>query len=190
MARILIAYASGVGQTALVASSIARSLEAAGHAAVLVNVADVTQPQPQVGDFEAVLIGAPVRFGKHHRAVIQFCREHVAALRARPSAFFSVSLSAGSRKPGGQREVAKAIAHFIKATGWVPTRVEPIAGALAYTKYGVLLRQVMRLIARMAGHATDASRDHEYTDWTQVERFAQRFAASLRAPAFSARAVA
>lgn len=186
MATILIAYASGLGQTALVAVRIARSLEASGHAVVLADVAAVAQPRPVIKGFDAVLIGAPVRMGKHHRAVIDFCREHAVALRARPSGFFSVSLSAGSQKPGGQREVAKAIAHFVKATGWAPTRVEPIAGALAYTKYGFWLRPVMRLIARMAGHSTDASRDHEYTDWAQVERFAQRFAASLPRPSHRA----
>ena len=34
----------------------------------------------------------------------------------------------------------------------------------------------LRLISRIAGGETDASRDYEYTDWYAVERFARDFA--------------
>jgi len=39
---------------------------------------------------------------------------------------------------------------------------------------------MMRIIVRMAGGDTDASRDHEYTDWAAVERFAAEFELPLR----------
>ena len=36
-----------------------------------------------------------------------------------------------------------------------------------------MTRLVMRVLMRRAGHTTDVWRDHEYTDWDAVERFAR-----------------
>ena len=46
------------------------------------------------------------------------------------------------------------------------------AGALRYSRYGWLKRRLMRSIARREGGDTDTSRDHVYTDWDAVDRFA------------------
>jgi len=181
MARIVIAYATGDGQTGRIAQRISEVLGRQGHDALCVNLGAAAPPP--IESFDAVLVGAPVRFGKHHKNAIAFCRANASALRYRPSAFFSVSLSAHRDTPGARREVAKALAHLLGATGWVPPRIVTIAGALLYTKYGFVLRRVMRLIAVMAGHDTDMSRDFEYTDWAAVEAFARDFAAGLLAPA-------
>ena len=42
---------------------------------------------------------------------------------------------------------------------------------LLYTQYNVLIRFVMKRIAKHAGGATDTSRDHEYTDWVALDQF-------------------
>ena len=49
------------------------------------------------------------------------------------------------------------------------------AGAIKYTQYGFITRWIMRRIAKKEGGDTDTSRDHEYTDWVQVTRFAEKF---------------
>jgi menaquinone-dependent protoporphyrinogen oxidase len=61
---------------------------------------------------------------------------------------------------------------FVKEAGWRPARVFPVAGALLYTRHNLLLRFVMKCIARRAGGPTDTSRDHDMTDWRAVDRFA------------------
>ena len=53
---------------------------------------------------------------------------------------------------------------------------ESIAGAIKYTRYNFILRWYMKKASRMNGGSTDTTRDHEYTDWAQVEMFAQQFA--------------
>jgi menaquinone-dependent protoporphyrinogen IX oxidase len=68
----------------------------------------------------------------------------------------------------------------VRRTGWRPREVAAIAGALAYSKYNVLIRFLMRLIVGAAGGDTDTSRDYEYTDWDAVERFAARFSSRLQ----------
>src|SRR5690606_41877313 len=68
-------------------------------------------------------------------------------------------------------------------TGWQPAEAVAFAGALRYSAYNLLLRWVMRRIARKAAAhlpgATDTSRDHEYTDWAAVDAFADAFAHRL-----------
>ena len=59
----------------------------------------------------------------------------------------------------------------------------PVAGALPYTRYGVVTRFVMKLIARAGGMSTDTSRDHDFTNWALLDRFVGRVASRVRAPA-------
>jgi menaquinone-dependent protoporphyrinogen IX oxidase len=68
-------------------------------------------------------------------------------------------------------DVKKVIDDFCNATGFHPSRVWPVAGALMYSKYGALVRLVMRMIARREGASTDTTHDHEYTDWKGLHRF-------------------
>jgi menaquinone-dependent protoporphyrinogen oxidase len=55
-----------------------------------------------------------------------------------------------------------------------------VAGRLAYTQYGFFKRWIMRAIARREGGSTDTTRDHEYTDWDAVTRFADEVVAAVR----------
>lgn len=175
--KILIAFATGDGQTGRITQRIAGIFSGAGHTPTLANL--LLAPPPALEGFDFTLVAAPVRFGKHHRAALDYCAANREALFARPSAFVSVSLSAARARPGARREVAKALSHFVKVTAWVPSRIFTVAGALLYTKYRPFLRQVMRFFARMADRETDASRDYEYTDWAAVDAFARELVANL-----------
>ncbi len=63
-------------------------------------------------------------------------------------------------------------AELVSKTGVRPKLRATFAGAIRYTDYGWVTKRVMRSIARREGNATDTSRDHEYTDWVAVDRFA------------------
>jgi menaquinone-dependent protoporphyrinogen oxidase len=191
MARILIAFASYHGQTARIAERIATTLSKGGHAVDLL-AADAPGIAHEIGAHDAVMVGAAVHMGRYRRALERFARENAAALDARPNAFFSVCLGVRDRARGG-KEAQGCIDGLVKRTGWHPHATASIAGALAYSKYNPFLRQLMRLISRMAGGETDTSRDYEYTDWDEVEAFALAFAARLdqaKPPASGARAYA
>ncbi|HZB74802.1 MAG TPA: hypothetical protein VE526_01165, partial [Solirubrobacteraceae bacterium] len=43
-----------------------------------------------------------------------------------------------------------------------------------------MTRVLIRLMMRKSGHPTDTSRDHDFTDWEAVERFARECAGALR----------
>jgi menaquinone-dependent protoporphyrinogen oxidase len=68
---------------------------------------------------------------------------------------------------------------FFAETGWHPKRAKPIAGALLYTKYNLLMRFIMKCIAKESGGDTDTSKDFEYTDWAALDRFVYEFAAEI-----------
>jgi menaquinone-dependent protoporphyrinogen oxidase len=111
--------------------------------------------------------------------MIDFARRHASELQDMPSVFLSVSLSEAGAEDAAASEqhrlqaaadVEKMIQSFVEATGWQPTAAQAVAGALMYTRYNWLLRVVMKRIARQSGATTDASRDHEFTDWIALDR--------------------
>ena len=99
-----------------------------------------------------------------------------ADLERPPSAFFSVSLAANGDLPNAEAYVE----NFVQQTGWRPSKVGLFSGALLYRQYGFLKRYMMKRIVRdKPGMSIDTSRDYVYTDWDQVNRFAEDFVERL-----------
>jgi len=126
-----------------------------------------------------VIIGGSVIAGRHQRYLERFARAHRDELNQMPSAFFSVSGSAAGSSDQDQANARRVLDAFLSKTGWHPRMTATIGGAMAFTKYGVFTRMMLKRISRREGGPTDTSRDHELTDWNQVVRFAGEFAASL-----------
>lgn len=94
----------------------------------------------------------------------------------KPTSFFQVSLSSAVDDEERQADAAGYVESFLDETEWHPDRIALFGGALRYSKYGFLKRLLMKQIAKEATGDTDASRDYEYTDWAEVEAFANDFA--------------
>lgn len=176
MARILILFASSHGHTRDVAWTLERQLRRRGH---VVDLVDVRQAAPDPAEYDLAIIGSRVEMGRHARAIRRYVRQHRDALAKVPSAFFSVSMSAAGGGPD------PSIDRLIAETGWHPARAVSFAGGLPYTRYNPLLRFMMKRISARAGHTTDTTRDHDFTDWGAVRRFADDLAdaADRTAPA-------
>ena len=172
--EILIVYGTTHGQTATIANFLQLTLERRGCHAVVSNVKNPSTPP--LNRFDGVIVGASVIARGHQPAIAAFIRDNLGTLNAMPSAFFSVSASAGSSREGGRAAARRLRDDFLKETGFHPDLSECIAGAIKYTRYNFLLRWYMKKASRMNGGSTDTSRDHEYTDWAQVEGFARQFA--------------
>lgn len=175
--RILIVYGSTHGQTAAIAAFLQLKLERHGCQVTVSNVKE--PPTPPLDHFQGVIVGASIIARGHQPAIAAFIRDHVGMLNAMPSAFFSVSASAGSAREAGRAAARQLCDSFLAETGFHPGYTECIAGAIKYTQYSFLLRWYMKKASRMNGGSTDTSRDHEYTDWAQVATFAQQFAERL-----------
>ena len=171
MTKILIGYGTTEGQTARIAEYIADVIRGQGNEA---QVLDLKRSKDVPLDrTDAVVIGGSIHMGKHEESVGDFVRKNRGALERLPSAFFSVSLAAH-----GDMENARAyVENFEQQTGWRPTQVGYFGGALLYRQYGLIKRLMMKKIVRdkPGNLSLDTSRDHEYTEWDDVRRFAEDF---------------
>ena len=177
MTRIMIPYGTSEGHTARIVGCMADVIRSAGYEPVAVEIKRSGTPSPE--GYDAAIVGASVHAGQHQAVVRDFVRKHHAALERLPSAFFSVSLSAAGSTSKAREEAEGYVEHFVRQTGWRPGKVGIFAGALVYTKYGLLMRWVMKRITIAKGSPdTDTSRDYVYTDWEDVKGFTGEFLAS------------
>jgi len=172
MSRILVFYGTTTGQAGKIARFLANELRGLGIAVDLVRAGEGT-PDP-VG-YDGVIVTASIHAGGYQRPVLRWVRDHAVALRRQPAALLTVCLGVLQREAEVYRDLLRIRQHFTTQTGWDPDRHAFVAGALRYTEYGFLKRLVMRWIAGRAGGSTDTSRDHEYTDWAELGRFARAF---------------
>jgi menaquinone-dependent protoporphyrinogen oxidase len=184
--RVAILYATRKGHTRKIAERVATDLAGRG---LDPDVRNVREQGADLSTYDGVILAASVHMGRHEREMLRFVKERRTELNRMPTAFLSVLLSeAGVEQPGRSPEqhaqfaadVQQVIDRFFRETGWHPKHMKAVAGALLYTKYNVLVRFVMQRIARKVGADTDTSRDYEYTDWEDLDRFVDEFASEIQ----------
>jgi menaquinone-dependent protoporphyrinogen oxidase len=174
-------FATSEGQTRRIAKRIASVLHDLGLDSYAIDMAGPEAANVDWNCVHGALVGASIHVGKHQKAAARFVRTHAANLTRVPSAFFSVSLAAAS-KNAKEVEAAQNLARaFPPACGWLPARIESVAGRLAYREYGFFIRLVMKRIAKKEGAPTDTSRDYEMTNWEQVDKLAREMARRIHA---------
>jgi menaquinone-dependent protoporphyrinogen oxidase len=171
MPGTLIIYGSTYGQTERVAHRIARVLRDAGHVADVYN-GDHLPGTVSLTGYDSVVIAASVRFGRHQKYIRRYVRRHAEELNAHRTAFVSVCGAAG----GAPRRAQGYIEDLLRETGWRPAITQSFTGAVAYTKYGWMTRWIMTSISRRKGLPVDTSKDWDYTEWDEVDRFAAELA--------------
>ncbi|HEY6923417.1 MAG TPA: flavodoxin domain-containing protein [Steroidobacteraceae bacterium] len=169
--RLLAIYGTAYGQTERIVHRIAGVLRARGWD-IAAHKGDALPSDLMLGRYDVCLVAASIIAGKHQHYIREFVQRYAAALSDMSSAFVSVSGAAGDPRPERQEEAQKYVAEFLRATGWRPRLQATFGGAMAYTKYGFFLRLMTQWISRRNGGPTDTSRDHDFTDWAAVDRFA------------------
>jgi len=110
-----------------------------------------------------------------HRQKTQYewVRRNLAILINKPSAFFSVNLTA--RKPDKNRpETNPYIRKFLKESAWQPCELAVFAGKIDYPSCRFLDRHIIRCIMWMTNRPTNSNLVIEFTDWERVNAFAPR----------------
>lgn len=174
MARILVLYSTIEGHTRRIALAIADRIRDHGDSVCLVDAADVSA-RLEADLFDAAIIGGSVHAGSHSDALTRVVSENRDLLDRVPTAFFSVSLTAAHADPDLRAEARRPVEAFTQATNWTPTVVETLAGALRFSQYGFLKKQLLRWISWRSGGPTDTTTDHDLTDWPRVHGFVDRF---------------
>ncbi len=173
MQKILIIFGSEEGQTEKVAEFIANRLRKHNHE-VDVYKGNRLPKTFSINSYNAIIVAGSVHKLKYQKYIVEFASKYHAALDSVPSAFVSVSMA--EAQGGFQQEWFD---NFIDDTGWKPKKFASFAGALMYRKYNFIVRSLIKKFAEKGGLNTDTSRNHEYTDWEAVARFADEFGNSL-----------
>ena len=173
MAKTLLLYSSVYGLSRRICERLQASLAARGEQADVAALAD-TELDPAA--YDAIVIGASIRHGKHNPSVLDFVRKHLDVLQAKPSAFFSVNLVA--RKPTKNTpQTNPYLRRFMAACPWQPKLLGVFAGELDYSRYGPLDRRMMQFVMWINKGPTDPKTQVAFTNWDEVERFAGQVAA-------------
>ena len=169
MRHIVLLYSTVDGHTLRICQRLRELVEKRGHRAT---PASLDEPRrPALEEFDVIVIGASIRYGKHRPNVARFMDANRALLEAKPSAFFSVNIVA--RKPNKNRaQTNPYVRKFIGRLGWRPRELAVFAGKLDYPRYGFWDRQIIRFIMLLTRGPTDPRAVVEFTDWNEVERFA------------------
>jgi menaquinone-dependent protoporphyrinogen oxidase len=172
MTRILIMYGTTDGHTQKVAERFNAMLREQG---AVVDTVEAGMFDINPANYHGIVICASLHGGRYQPTVANWVTRHAEALRLQPTAFVSVCLGVLQKDSAVQRELDAIIEHFVKQTGWQPTLVRKVAGALRYRRYNFFKRWLMKRIVAKAGGDTDTSRDYEYTDWNDLRAFAVEF---------------
>lgn len=166
---VAIIHSSVHGQTRRIAQRIAHRLESAGVEILLMEFGDARAFDP--ADCSAVIVGAPVRYGRHDRRLARYVARFAGALKTRPFGLFSVDLI--SRNPEKTHPDNNVYARkLLERLAVRPDLVGIFAGRLDYPRYGWLDRRLIQLIMKIMDGPTDPSTTVEYTDFERVDRFA------------------
>ena len=127
-----------------------------------------------VENYEKIIIGASIRYGRHNPRVYKFIENNKYVLEKKKSAFFSVNVVA--RKPEKNTpDTNPYIRKFLRKTNWHPKKLGVFAGKIEYPKLGFINKNVIRFIMFITGGPTNTRNTYEFTDWQSVKRFIREF---------------
>jgi menaquinone-dependent protoporphyrinogen oxidase len=174
MARICIVYSTTDGHTLAICRRVQQVLEGDTHRVELIAVDAAASAD--WARFDKIVVGARIRYGKHHPQIVELIKTCAARWQKMPSAFFSVNLVA--RKPGKSApETNPYTRKLLQVTRWQPTEAAVFAGKLDYKRYGFRDRHIIRLIMWLTHGPTNLDACVDFTDWKAVEDFARRVSA-------------
>ncbi len=169
MAKILIVYSTTDGHTLKICQRLQQKIkDSQGHDVALRSLEDGTAFDLTM--FDAIVVGASIRYGKHKRCVYEFIQRNQPHLDSKPNAFFSVNVVA--RKPDkADPDSNPYVRKFLSQISWKPKALAVFAGKIDYKRYQFLDRQMIRLIMWMTNGPTDLNGEFEFTDWNKVDEF-------------------
>jgi|TARA_B100001057_G_C22610385_1_gene856341 menaquinone-dependent protoporphyrinogen oxidase len=172
MAKILFLYSSREGQTKKIFNHISKVLPEDECEMFDLHTVD----RVDFSQYEQVLIGASVRYGRLNKKLYQFIERNLLELENSRAAFFCVNLTARKEDQGKDTPEGNAyVQRFLIQSAWKPELIGVFAGALYYPRYNWFDRFMIKLIMTMTGGETDTSKEVEYTNWQKVTDFALQF---------------
>ena len=169
MSDFLIIYSSTDGHTKIICEQIINFLNDRSLVR-LVSLDEATKFN--LIEFDKIIIGASIRYGKHSKKLYKFIKLNKKILEEKKSTFFSVNVVA--RKPEkNTSETNPYIKKFLEISKWKPERIGVFAGKVDYPNYNFFDKYIIKFIMFITGGPTDTSQSYEFTDWSKVDDFAK-----------------
>ncbi|MCH4553768.1 menaquinone-dependent protoporphyrinogen IX dehydrogenase [Aestuariibaculum lutulentum] len=165
--RILILYSSVDGQTLKICNKISKTLQQEGFT---VDLFEVSNFQGDISNYSKLIVGASIRYGKHHKEVSSFIDKNLKQLKNIKTAFFSVNLVA-RKEDKNQFNTNPYVMKFFEKQQWKPDIIDVFAGKLDYGAYSFFDKLMIKLIMKMTKGPTKTEWPIEYTDWNRVDDF-------------------
>ena len=167
MSKFLIIYSTTDGHTKMICERIKNFLTD-GNLVELLSLKDAKKVN--LSNFEKIIIGASIRYGKHSKELYKFINLNKNILDQKKCAFFSVNVVA--RKPEkNTAETNPYINKFLKISKWRPNKIKVFAGKVDYPKYNFFDKYIIKFIMFITKGPTDTSQSYEFTDWSKVDDF-------------------
>ena len=169
MSNFLIIYSSTDGHTKIICERIKDFLKD-GNSIEIVPLEDVKKID--LYNFEKIIIGASIRYGKHSKELYKFISLNKNTLDQKQCAFFSVNVVA--RKPEKNTpDTNPYVKKFLKISDWKPKKIGVFAGKVDYPNYGFFDKYTIKFIMFLTNGPTDTTKSYEFTDWNRVDQFAK-----------------
>ena len=169
MSSFLVIYSSTDGHTRTICERIKNFLDD-GYLVELLSLENAKNID--LSNFEKIVIGASIRYGKHSKDLYNFIKLNKDILDQKKCAFFSVNVVA--RKPEKNTpETNPYIKKFLKISKWKPKKIGVFAGRVDYPNYGFFDKYIIKLIMFITKGPIDTSQSYEFTDWGKVDDFAK-----------------
>ena len=126
-----------------------------------------------IKDYDTVVIGASIRYGKYREEIFEFIKENEDLLNSKNNAFFSVNVVA-RKENKNKPETNPYLIKFLNKISWQPKILDVFAGKIDYPKYKFLDKYAIKFIMWITKGPTDTSKVYEFTDWNRVKSFAEK----------------
>ncbi len=164
--RLLILYSTVDGHTKNICEYITKKLKNRKN----ITIYSLEESnKTSLSDFDAIIIGASVRYGYHRKNLYKFILNNKDVLNKKKTVFFSLNLTA--RKPEKNLPTTNPyIVKFLKKVDWNPTIKEVFAGKLDYPNLDFLNKLAILFIMIITNGPKDISKKYELTDWNRVDK--------------------
>ena len=167
MKKILLTYSTVDGHTKTICEKILSYSETSQ-----VDILPIDR-SINIKDYDTVVIGASIRYGKYREEIFEFIKENEELLNSKDNAFFSVNVVA-RKENKNKPETNPYLIKFLNKISWQPKILDVFAGKIDYPKYKFLDKYAIKFIMWITKGPTDTSKVYEFTDWNRVKSFAEK----------------
>ena len=169
MTNFLIIYSTTSGHTKIICERIKNFL-IDDNLVQLLSLED--SKKVDLSNFEKIIIGASIRYGKHSKELYKFINLNKNILNQKQGAFFSVNVVARKQEKN-TAETNPYINKFLKISKWKPNKIGVFAGKVDYPNYNFLDKYIIKFIMFITNGPTDTSQSYEFTNWSKVDDFSK-----------------